>query len=88
MGLLDQWNKPSENIEDQIRNAISNGNTIRISYQNFNGENSSRILSKLEYNNEFESEGYSNDHIKAYCHLREEDRTFKISRIISVEILE
>lgn len=66
-------------IKNIIDEAIRNGRTITIKYQKYGGEYSERTISNIQPSEEF-GEGY----IKAYCHLRQEDRTFKISRIISV----
>ncbi|MCG9793312.1 WYL domain-containing protein [Flavobacterium algicola] len=87
MGLLDLWNKPNDNIEALITRAINENKTIRISYQNNDGEASVRTLSQIRFNNEFQNDGFFNAHIKAFCHLRQEERTFKISRIIKAEII-
>lgn len=65
-------------IKKIIDEAIRNGRTITIKYQKYGGEYSERTISNIQPSEEF-GEGY----IKAYCHLRHEDRTFKISRIIS-----
>lgn len=86
MGLLDQWNKPQQSISEIIADVIDNQKTITIKYQKFDGDYSERKISNIQYNNEYESEGFHNDHIKGYCHLRNEERTFKISRILSVNI--
>ena len=70
-------------IKNIIDEAIRNGRTITIKYQKYGGEYSERTISKIQPSEEF-GEGY----IKAYCHLRHEDRTFKISRIISATQIE
>ena len=87
MGLLDLWNKPNDNIESVVTRALKENKTIKISYQNYDGEASERILSQIRFNNEFQNDGFLNAHIKAFCHLRQEERTFKISRIIKAEII-
>jgi predicted DNA-binding transcriptional regulator YafY len=66
-----------------IKQAISERKSLKIEYRKYDGTKTSRIISKISYNNEFSDDGYYNDHIKAYCHLRNEDRTFRISRITS-----
>lgn len=66
-------------IKRIIEDAILNNKTITIKYQKYGGEYSERTISNIQTSDEF-GEGY----IKAYCHLRHEERTFKISRIISV----
>lgn len=87
MGLLDLWNKPEKSIKDVINQAIDSKKDIAIKYRKFDGTVSTRQLSNIAYNNTFEAEGFHNAHIKGHCSLRDEDRTFKIDRIISVEIL-
>ena len=74
-------------IKQQVKNAIQRGKSIRIGYRKFDGEVSRRIVSDIDYNNSFTDDGFYNDHIKGFCHLRYEERTFKISRIISIEIV-
>ena len=74
-------------IESKITQAISGGGDIKIRYRKYDGTASERRLSAITYNNEFEADGYHNAHIKGYCHLRKENRTFKIDRIIAVEVL-
>jgi ATP-dependent DNA helicase PIF1 len=77
----------SASIRDEILRAINNDEKIKIVYENFNGEVKERILSKIQLTNEFDEHGYSNQHIKAYCHLRNEERSFKIDRIKKIERL-
>jgi predicted DNA-binding transcriptional regulator YafY len=88
MGLLDLWNKPDNSIKNVIEQAIANNEKIAIKYKKFDGTISSRKLSNIGFNNTFEADGFHNDHIKGFCSLRNEDRTFKIDRIISVELIE
>lgn len=40
------------------------------------------MISDIHYSNEY---GEGDDYIEAYCHKRQERRTFKISRIVSVD---
>lgn len=87
MGLLDLWNKPDNTIEAVIIRAMNENKTVKISYQNYDGEASERTLSQIRFNNEFQADGFFNAHIKAFCHLRQEERTFKISRINKAEII-
>lgn len=68
------------NIESYIENAIQEGKSITIKYIKYNGEISIRTISDLRYSEEFGS-----DYIEGYCHLRQEKRTFKISRIKEVD---
>lgn len=66
-------------ITSEIENAIRSNSSLRISYRKFDGTTSNRTISNIEY-----SEEYGDEYIYAYCHLRNEYRTFKISRIISI----
>jgi hypothetical protein len=75
----------SLSTKDIIELAIQNGKDVVINYQNYNGVSSARRLSQLSINNEFI--GYQNAHIKAYCHKRNEERSFKIARIISAQLV-
>ncbi|MGB1017767.1 MAG: WYL domain-containing protein [Chitinophagales bacterium] len=87
MGILDQWNKPKKGIKELIQEAIAANKHIEIQYKNWDGEFSTRTLSNIYINNKFEDQGYHNQHIKGFCSKRQEERTFKIDRIISVKIL-
>lgn len=63
-------------IRGYLDQAIREGRTIEIEYTKYNGEYSTRKVSDLSYSDELGS-----DYIAGYCHLRKENRTFKISRI-------
>ena len=74
-------------IESEIKRAITLGYDIEIRYEKYGGEVSQRKVSNISYNNEFGDFGYSNAHIKGFCHLRNEERTFRISRITAVRVI-
>lgn len=74
-------------IKSQIEKAINSKSAIEISYRNFDGTSTIRRISNIKYNNKFRVEGYKDDHIDGYCHLRNEERTFKIARINDIKIL-
>ena len=63
-------------IYDEIQKAIDTGAIIEIANTKFDGTASVRRLSDIQY-----SEEYGNTHIEAFCHLRNERRSFKIERI-------
>ncbi len=65
--------------ESRIRQAINEGETLEITYIKFNGEHSERTISDIE-----PSEEWGAGYIHAFCHLRNEYRTFKIARIQSI----
>lgn len=71
----------TKSIRSMIQKAIDEEMDIIITYRKYDGTTSQRQLSNIEYNNEYGSYGYSNDHIKGYCHLRKEYRVFRIDRI-------
>ena len=74
-------------IESEIKRAITYKYDIEIKYEKYNGETSKRKVSNISYNNDYLEYGYNNDHIKGYCRLRNEERTFRISRITAVRVL-
>lgn len=74
-------------IESEIKRAITCKYDIEIKYEKYNGETSKRKVSNISYNNNYKDYGYNDDHIKGYCHLRNEERTFRISRITAVRVL-
>lgn len=74
-------------IESEIKRAITYKYDIEIKYEKYNGETSQRKVSNISYNNDYMDYGYNNDHIKGFCHLRNEERTFRISRITAVRVL-
>lgn len=67
-------------ISEYIAEAIKSGKTVKIKYEKYSGEISERTISNIGPSDEF-GEGY----ISAFCHLRNETRTFKISRIREVD---
>lgn len=67
-------------ILEYIAEAIKSGKTVKIKYVKYSGEISERTISDIKPSEEF-GEGY----ISAFCHLRNETRTFKISRIREVD---
>lgn len=68
------------NLKECLDNAIRTGKTITIKYSKYHGEQSVRQISNIQYSDEF-----GENYIKAFCHKRQENRTFKISRILSIE---
>lgn len=70
-------------IIENIQKAIDEKLGIEIVYTKFDGTQSNRTLSEITY-----SEEYGSTHIQAFCHTRQEYRTFKISRIESIHFIE
>lgn len=69
-------------VINDIQKAIDTGATIEIGYTKNDGTTSVRKLSDVEYSDE-----YGRTYISAFCHMRKEQRTFKISRISYVTFL-
>lgn len=69
-------------IEQLINRAIEDNLTLEIEYAKSSYEKSSRIISDISMSSEF-GIGY----ISAYCHMRNEQRTFKIVRILDARIV-
>lgn len=67
-------------IKEYLDEAIKTGKTVTIKYIKYDGEYSERVISDIQYSEEF-----GNEYICAFCHKRQENRTFKISRIVSVD---
>ena len=72
-----------QNKQEILRQVISKKQTIEIHYINNEKIVSIRKLSDVKYSQE-----YGLDYIKAYCHTRKEYRTFKISRIKQIRIIQ
>lgn len=71
-------------IRSQVERAINSNSSIEISYTKYDGTSSRRKISNIKYNNQYYDIGYANDHIEGYCHMRQEDRVFKIDRITRI----
>ncbi|MCK7473096.1 MAG: WYL domain-containing protein [Rhodopseudomonas palustris] len=63
--------------------ALETGKRYRIRYRSESGEVSDRGIDILESRTGFNGVTY----LKAYCHLRQEERTFRADRILSSEIV-
>lgn len=85
---LTAYRSARNDVRKTVLLAIEKNKKVRIDYEKYDGELSTRNLSNLQISNEFGEFGYNNDHIKAFCHLRNEERVFKIDRIIKIEIIE
>ena len=67
-------------IREYLDAAIKTGKSVTIKYIKYKGEYSVRTISNIQYSDE-----YGDDYIQAFCHKRQENRTFKISRILSAD---
>ena len=59
-----------------INDAIENNKSLEIIYKNSYGNTSKRTIKPLSING---------DMFKAYCHLRKENRMFRVSRIKAIK---
>lgn len=76
-------------FKEVIIESISNKLRVEISYKDYHGKSSVRQISNIRYSNEFQkNRNKSNEHISAYCHLKNEHRTFKLSRIEKIRFVE
>ena len=72
-------------IEEVIEKAIAKQKDVVIRYVKYDGEESERTLSNLRYASIEDNHSYmTKSHITAYCHLRDEERDFKVSRIDAI----
>ena len=69
-------------IEQLIKRAIEDGLTLEIDYAKNSLEKSSRVISDIKTSQE-----YGFGYISAFCHMKKEERTFKISRIVDARIV-
>ncbi len=75
-------------FNEVIKESVSKNCRVEISYKSYNQENSIRQLSNVEYSNEFQKHhGNNYDYISAYCHLRNDKRTFKLDRIEKIRLV-
>lgn len=71
-----------QHVESMVKQAINDGLALQIKYERYPGAVSDRIISNISYSDDFGS-GY----ISAYCHLRQAQRTFLITRIKDAKIV-
>jgi len=63
----------------QIYSDIQNNSSVKIEYTDASDDYSERLIDPLEY---FQGRNGCT-YIRAYCHLREEERTFRLDRVVS-----
>ena len=63
--------------------AILKKQTLKIDYVNNKNEVSTRTISNIALSND-----YGSEYIKAFCHLKNEERTFKICNILKAKVVE
>ncbi|WP_282123606.1 hypothetical protein [Algibacter mikhailovii] len=78
----------NSSVAKLIEMAVNKNYVIEMTYTNRSEETSTRKISQLKYTKEFMNKGYAyKDHFAGFCHNRLEDRSFKISRIEYMKIL-
>lgn len=83
-----EFNSNNSKVSDLIEMAIDGDFAIEMEYTNYKRESSIRKISKLEYTEEFLKNDYRyKEHFKGYCHNRLSERSFKITRISFIKIL-
>lgn len=76
-------------FKEVINVAVDNNCKVEISYRNYNREKSIRQLSNVTYSDESGNQSGSNkNYISAFCHLRNEQRTFKLNRIEKIRLVD
>lgn len=77
---------PLEDKVQLITRAISEGTSIKITYLKAEDENSQRVIKPLTIG-EMEFKGRSFLGITAYCHSRKQERTFRVDRILEMDVV-
>ena len=70
-------------IEDIIRQASVEDKKVLIHYQKSNGEISERVIGSI-----VPSEEYGDGYIEAFCYKQNDERTFRIDRIMDAKIID
>tara|TARA_R110002050_G_scaffold4573_2_gene22151 strand:+ start:61757 stop:63382 length:1626 start_codon:yes stop_codon:yes gene_type:complete len=78
----------NSSVAKLIEMAVNKNYAIEMTYTNWGEETSTRKISQLKYTKEFMNKGYAyKDHFAGFCHNRLEERSFKVSRIEYMKIL-
>ncbi len=86
--LNDKIYTNQDEIKQMIEFAMDNDLYILMKYFKYSGESDMRTISSIQYTDEFKEWGYETGvHIKAFCNLRNEERSFKIERIAGMAVL-
>ena len=68
-----------------IKKAISSGSRLKISYRDLDGVLTTRTISpKVLFRTQYTDELA----LSSYCHLRDEERTFMVSRVLELEFID
>lgn len=65
--------------------AYQNNQKIEIMYKEYNGKITTRIIQPITNIYEDKLGKFKEEYIKAYCYLRNEERTFRFDRIIQIK---
>ncbi len=68
---------PPNQIRDAVNWAIYNGKCLKITYQDYNGRVTSRVVEPKTW--------LTGSKFSAFCHLRQDNRTFRIENIVMFE---
>jgi hypothetical protein len=79
---------PHDTVSLALVDAIKYNKSARIEYTDLKGKKSVREISNVRITREQDDFGVRFEHIKAFCHTRNEDRTFKVERINKVELID
>ena len=82
-----QRKNPLEDKIEIIKKAIETGQPLEIVYLKPNDEESRRVVHPLELG-EFKYRGRTFLGLKAFCTMRNEKRTFRVDRILSLKVLD
>lgn len=78
---------PLDRRRELIQQAVEQGRALRIVYLKPNGDKSRRVVRPLQLG-EVEYRGREFLGLRALCGMREEERTFRVDRILEMELLE
>lgn len=81
-----QSEKTAGNKKEIIENAIREKRKLEICYLKPSDEKSRRIITPIEIR-QMEYLGREFEGLEAYCHVRKENRNFKIGRILEIKVL-
>jgi DNA polymerase III subunit epsilon len=75
------WPKNEIQLPTDLLEAIKSQKTLHLAYVDKNGKRSSRLITPIDV------QGLSDYiYLRAYCHLRREERTFRLDRVVELRI--
>ncbi|MEK6924404.1 MAG: AAA family ATPase [Candidatus Micrarchaeota archaeon] len=78
---------PLQSKRELVEKTISQGGSLRITYLKANDVKSQRVITPLSVGRMF-YEGKEFLGVKAFCHSRNEERTFRLDRVLAMEAVE